>query len=205
VSSELAEPVRKLVEELTRLPGIGRKSAQRLAFHVLKGSAEDAARLAETIVQVKEEIKLCSTCFSFADRDPCRICDDPGRDRGTICVVQEPGDLYAIERGKDYRGLYHVLMGALSPLKGVGPESLKVAELMARLEQKDESGEAVCEVIVATNPDVEGEATAAYLQRLIKPKGIRVTRIGFGLPVGSSLEYADEVTMSRAIEGRREI
>jgi len=204
LSNELAEPLRLLVEEFCRLPGIGKKSARRLAFHVLRGSTEDARRMAEAIVQVKDRMSHCQVCFQFTDQQPCPICADPGRDRGMICVVQEPGDIFPIERAGGYRGLYHVLMGALSPLKGVGPESLKLTELIERLEKND--GEtAIHEVILATNPDVEGEATAAYTLRLLKPKGIKVTRIGFGLPVGGSLEYADEMTMARALEGRREI
>jgi recombination protein RecR len=203
VSTELAEPLQLLVEEFCRLPGIGKKSARRLAFHVLRSSDEDARRMAEALVQVKERMSHCEVCFQFTDEQPCRICSDPGRDRGLICVVQEPGDIFPIERAVGYRGLYHVLMGALSPLKGVGPESLKLAELVERLDAGGE--DQVREVILATNPDVEGEATAAYTVRLLKPKGITVTRIGFGLPVGGSLEYADEVTMARALEGRREI
>jgi recombination protein RecR len=204
MSTELAEPLRLLVEEFCRLPGIGKKSARRLAFHMLRGTDEDARRMAETIVQVKEQMSHCEVCFQFTDQQPCRICADPGRDRALICVVQEPGDIFPIERAGGYRGLYHVLMGALSPLKGVGPESLKLTELLQRLDNTgDEDG--VREVILATNPDVEGEATAAFTLRLIKPRDIRVTRIGFGLPVGGSLEYADEVTIARALEGRREI
>ncbi len=204
MSNELAEPLRLLVEEFCRLPGIGKKSARRLAFHVLRGTDDDARRMAETIVQVKEQMRHCEICFQFTDQQPCRICSDPGRDQGLVCVVQEPGDIFPIERAGGYRGLYHVLMGALSPLKGVGPESLKLTELLQRLDTVNEEG-GVHEVILATNPDVEGEATAAYTLRLLKPKGYKVTRIGFGLPVGSSLEYADEVTMARALEGRREI
>jgi len=204
MTNELAEPLQLLVDEFCRLPGIGRKSARRLAFHVLRGTEEDARRMAEAIVQVRERMSHCEVCFQFTDRQPCPVCADPARDRGLICVVQEPGDVFPIERAGGYRGLYHVLMGALSPLKGVGPESLRLAELLARLDQ-GEDGDEVREVILATNPDVEGEATAAYTLRLLKPKGIRVTRIGFGLPVGGSLEYADEVTMARALEGRREI
>lgn len=204
MANELAEPLQLLVDEFCRLPGIGRKSARRLAFHVLRGTDEDARRMAAAIVQVRERMAHCEVCFQFTDRQPCAICADQARDRGLICVVQEPGDIFAIERGGGFRGLYHVLMGALSPLKGVGPESLRMAELLARVEP-GEGRDEVREVILATNPDVEGEATAAYTLRLLKPKGIRVTRIGFGLPVGGSLEYADEVTMARALEGRREI
>lgn len=204
MSTELAEPLRLLVEEFCRLPGIGKKSARRLAFHVLRGTDEDARRMAETLVQVKEQMSHCEVCFQFTDQQPCPVCADPGRDRGLICVVQEPGDIFPIERAGGYRGLYHVLMGALSPLKGVGPESLKLTELLQRVDDGGEGNE-VHEVILATNPDVEGEATAAFTLRLLKPKKIKVTRIGFGLPVGGSLEYADEVTMARALEGRREI
>ncbi len=203
MSTELVEPLRLLVEEFCRLPGIGKKSARRLAFHVLRNSDEDARRMAEALVQIKERMSHCEVCYQFTEEQPCRICGDPGRDRGIICVVQEPGDIFPIERAGGYRGLYHVLMGALSPLKGVGPESLKLAELTQRLDTA--GNDPVREVILATNPDVEGEATAAYTVRLLKPKGIKVTRIGFGLPVGGSLEYADEVTMARALEGRREI
>ena len=204
MSNELAEPLRLLVDEFCRLPGIGKKSARRLAFHLLRGSDEDARRMAETIIQVKERMSHCQICFQFTDQQPCPICADPRRDRGVICVVQGPVDIFPIERAGGYRGLYHVLMGALSPLKGMGPDSLKLAELIERVGEGGEDRE-VREVILATNPDVEGEATAAYTLRLLKPKGIKVTRIGFGLPVGGSLEYADEMTMARALEGRREI
>lgn len=219
MSAELAEPVRRLVDELSRLPGIGRKSAQRLALHLLRGTAEEAGRLVEAIVQVKERIHPCSTCFSYTDRDPCAFCADPGRDRGLICVVQEPGDILAVERGGGYRGLYHVLGGALSPLKGVGPESLRIAELVVRVagggakeavaEGVEPAGDRspayapVREVILATDPDMEGEATAGYILQELRPTGVKVSRIGFGLPVGGSLEFADEVTMARAMEGRR--
>lgn len=195
-----AEPIARLLEELERLPGIGPKSAQRLAFHVLKGDDATAARLAEAIVEVKRQIHFCKVCFNFASDDLCEYCADGERDRTAICVVEEPRDVVAIERTGEFRGLYHVLQGAISPIDGIGPEELRVRELISRLEDGS-----VTEVVVATNPNVEGETTALYLARLIKPLGVRVTRIASGLPVGGDLEYADEVTLGRALEARREM
>lgn len=195
-----AEPIARLLEELERLPGVGPKSAQRLAFHILKGSDDAAQRLAESIVEVRRRIHFCPTCFNFAAADLCEFCADPGRDRTVICVVEEPRDVVAIERTGEFRGLYHVLQGAISPIDGVGPDELKIRELVGRLEDGS-----VTEIVVATNPNVEGETTALYLARLLKPLGLRVTRIASGLPVGGDLEYADEVTLGRALEARREM
>ncbi len=196
----LAAPLERLIEQLKKLPGIGAKSAQRLAFHILRIKTAEANALAAAIVEVKETIRLCGTCFNITDVEPCAMCADPARERTAICVVEEPNNLIAIEKSGEFRGLYHVLHGSLSPLRGIGPEDLKIAPLLERL--RDGS---VKEVILATNPNVEGEATAVYLSRLLKPLGVRVTRIGLGLPVGSELEYADEVTIGKALEGRREI
>jgi recombination protein RecR len=194
------EPVARLIDALQRLPGIGPKTAQRLTFFLLKRPAEEVRELAGSLVAVKDRIVSCSTCFNVTDEDPCRICADPARDAGLLCVVEEPNDLLAMERTGEFRGRYHVLLGALSPLDGIGPDDLKVRELLARLE----SGGTV-EVILATNPNVEGEATAIYLAKLLRPLGVRVTRIARGLPVGGDLEYADQVTLTKALEGRREI
>jgi recombination protein RecR len=197
---QLAAPLERLIERLRKLPGVGAKSAQRLAFHILRGSTEEARALADAIVEVRESIRLCSVCFNLTDSDPCRLCSDPARDRAALCVVEEPNNLLAIEKSGQFRGLYHVLHGSLSPLRGIGPDNLKIAPLLERLRDGT-----VKEVILATNPNVEGEATAVYLSRLLKPLGVRVTRIGLGLAVGSELEYADEVTVGKALEGRREI
>lgn len=194
-----AAPLERLIEAFRKLPGIGAKSAQRLAFHVLRGSREDAQALASALLEVKETIRLCSSCFNITDTDPCLVCADADRDRSQVCVVEEPHNLVAIERS-GFRGLYHVLHGSIAPLRGIGPDDLKIAPLLQRL--RDGS---VKEVILATNPNVEGEATAVYLSRLLKPLGVRATRIAQGLPVGSELEYADEVTVGKAMEGRREI
>jgi recombination protein RecR len=194
------EPLTRLIEHLQRLPGIGRKSAQRLAFHVMKSPREDAERLAEALRDVKDKVLYCSTCNNVTDADPCPICTDDARDGCVICVVEEPTNVLAIERSRDFNGRYHVLMGALSPLQGVGPDDLRIKGLLTRV---DAGG--VEEVILATNPNVEGEATAIYLARLLKPLGVRVTRIAMGVPVGSDLEYADDITMHKAIEGRREV
>ncbi|CAM3448170.1 recombination mediator RecR [Hydrogenibacillus schlegelii] len=194
------EPLARLIEAFQKLPGIGPKTATRLAFYVLKLPDEDVRALAEALQAVKRDLKTCSICHNVTDRDPCAICSDPTRDRRTICVVEEPKDVAAMEKMKGYRGLYHVLGGVLSPLDGIGPEELKIKSLLERLQD-----ETVEEVIIATNPSVEGEATAVYLARLIKPSGIRVTRIASGLPVGGDLEYADEVTLARALEGRRDV
>ncbi len=194
------EPVARLIEALQRLPGIGPKTAQRLTFFLLKRPPDEVRELAESLTAVKEKISYCRVCFNVTDDDPCRICADPARDGRLICVVEEPNDLLAMERTGEFRGRYHVLLGALSPLDGVGPEDLKVRELLARL---DAGG--TTEVILATNPNVEGEATALYLAKLLRPLGVRVTRIARGLPVGGDLEYADQVTLAKALEGRREI
>jgi recombination protein RecR len=195
-----APPVARLLEELERLPGIGPKSAQRIAYWLLASEAADADRLAEAIVEVKRSIHFCPVCYNFAEGELCAICADSQRDRTKICVVEEPRDLVAIDRTGEFRGLYHVLQGAISPIDGIGPERLKVRELIDRLS----AGE-VAEVVIATNPNVEGETTALYLARLIKPLGVKVTRIASGLPVGGDLEYADEVTLGRALEARREM
>ncbi len=195
-----AKPVARLIEELHKLPGIGPKTAQRLAYHLLKVPAEQARALAEAIVAVKEKVVLCSVCQNFTEADPCAICRDQGRDRGRICVVEKPLDIVAVERTRKYTGLYHVLHGVLSPMDGIGPEDLKIKPLLERLK-----GGAVGEVILATNPNLEGEATAMYLHRLIAPLGIKVTRLARGLPFGGDLEYADEQTMARALEGRHEL
>jgi len=197
---DYAEAIHRLIEELKRLPGIGQRSAQRIAFHILRMNAEDVRRLARAIEEVKEKIILCSICQNVTDVDPCRFCSSDARDRSVICVVEEPYNVAAIERTREYRGLYHVLHGALSPIRGIGPDDLKIRSLLERLR----SGE-VREIILATNPNTEGEATANYLARLLKPLGVRVTRIAMGLPVGSDLEFADEVTMHRALVNRREM
>jgi recombination protein RecR len=190
----------KLIEQLQRLPGIGAKSAQRLAFHILKTPREDVDRLADAMREVKERVTYCSTCSNITDVDPCYYCTHPGRDGRIICVVEEPENVSAVEKTRQFNGLYHVLMGALSPLHGVGPDDLKIKDLLSRV-----GSGSVEEIILATNPNVEGEATAIYLAKLLKPLGLRVTRIAMGVPVGSDLEYADEVTMQRAMEGRREV
>ena len=194
------EPLARLIEHLQRLPGIGAKSAQRLAFHVLRTPREEVDRLAEALRDVKERVTYCSVCSNITDVDPCAYCSSADRDRRAICVVEEPQNVAAIEKTRGFKGIYHVLMGALSPLHGVGPDDLKIRELLARV---DAGG--VEEIILATNPNVEGEATAIYLARLLKPLGVRVTRIAMGVPVGSDLEYTDELTISRAMEGRREV
>jgi recombination protein RecR len=196
----LPEPLTRLVEQLQKLPGIGAKGAQRLAFHVLRTPREDAERLCEAIRDVKERVTYCSVCNNITDVDPCPYCTSESRDHRLICVVEEPQNVSVVEKTREFKGVYHVLMGALSPLHGVGPDDLKVKGLLDRVGQGG-----VTEVILATNPNVEGEATALYLARLLKPLGVRVTRIAMGIPVGSDLEYADEVTMTRAMEGRRDI
>jgi recombination protein RecR len=194
------EPLTRLVEELQRLPGIGRKSAQRLAFHILRTPREDAERLVDAVRDVKERVTYCSVCNNITDVEPCAYCSDEARDRTLICVVEEPQNVMAIEKTRDFKGGYHVLGGAISPLQGIGPDDLKIKGLLSRV---DAGG--VTEVILATNPNVEGEATAIYLAKLLKPLGVRVTRIAMGVPVGSDLEYADEVTVHKAMEGRREV
>lgn len=198
--SSLAAPLARLVEEFYKLPGIGPKSAQRLAYYLLRMPATEAQALATAILEVKERVTFCSICQNVTEADPCRVCSDPGRDRTVICVVEEPLDILAIERTQAFRGLHHVLHGAISPMDGVGPEDLKIRELLDRL-RSDE----VREVILATNPNLEGEATAMYLSRLIRPLGIRITRLARGLPAGGDLEYADDVTLTRALEGRQEL
>jgi recombination protein RecR len=194
------DPLAKLIEQLQRLPGIGAKSAQRLAFHVLKTPREEVDRLADAMRDVKERMTYCSICGNITDVDPCFFCTSPGRDQSTICIVEEPENITAVEKTRQFAGTYHVLMGALSPLHGVGPDDLRIKELLTRV-----AGGRVEEAILATNPNVEGEATAIYLAKLLKPLGVKVTRIAMGVPVGSDLEYADEVTMQRAMEGRREL
>ena len=193
-------PLAKLAEQFRRLPGIGPKTATRLAYHVLQMDRRQVESLAEALINAKEQIGFCSVCYNFTDTDPCKICTGSERDAGIICVVEAPRDVAAIERSRDYRGLYHVLHGALSPLDGIGPDDIRIRELLNRLQ----SG-AVREVIMATDPDVEGEATAMYVARLLKPLGVTVTRLAHGLPVGGDLEYADEVTLAKAVENRREI
>jgi recombination protein RecR len=197
---DYADPLERLMEALRRLPGIGAKTAQRLAFAILHQSREEAMALSEAVREVKEKIRLCSLCCHVTDVDPCRYCSDENRDRSLICVVEEPNNLLAVEKTREYRGLYHVLHGSLSPLRGVGPEDLKIPPLVARIQAGG-----IREVILATNPTVEGEQTAAYLSRILKPLGVKTSRIAIGIPVGSEIEYTDQVTMSKALEGRREI
>ena len=193
-------PLRSLVDELGHLPGIGPKSAQRIAFHLLKVSSDDAMRLAEAIVAVKEKVTSCSICFNVAEGDLCEFCSDPRRDASSLCVVEDPRDIVAVEKTQEFRGRYHVLQGALNPIEGIGPEQLRVRELISRLQDG-----VVTEIILCTNPNLEGEATAMYLARLLVPLGLKVTRIASGLPVGGDLEYADELTLGRALEGRHEV
>jgi recombination protein RecR len=200
LSNVYAGPVQDLIDELGRLPGVGPKSAQRIAFHLLKVSAQDALRLAHAITEVKDRVSFCTRCFNIAEGDLCGICRDDRREQTIVCVVEEPRDIVSVEKTGEFRGLYHVLQGAISPIEGVGPEQLRVAELLARVES-----EGITEVILCTNPNLEGEATAMYLGRLLKPLGMSVTRIASGLPVGGDLEYADELTLGRALEGRREV
>ncbi len=195
-----AKPIDRLIEALSRLPGIGRKTASRLAFHILRGSLSEAQGLARAIVEVKERIRFCSTCFNLTDEDPCQICRDDRRSGDVLCVVEGPNDLMAIESTAAFNGKYHVLHGTIAPLEGIGPEDIKIKELMDRLQRGR-----ITEVILATNPTVEGGATALYLTELIKPLGIKVTRIAYGIPMGSEIEYSDSMTLSKALEGRREI
>lgn len=190
----------RLMAELGRLPGVGPKTAQRLAYHILRMPREQAQALADAIVRLRQEIRYCSRCFNLTDVDPCRICQDPSRQQDVLCVVQEPRDVMAIEGTREYHGLYHVLHGALSPLQGIGPENLRIKELLSRLQH-----EPIKEVIVATNPTVEGEATGLYIARLVRPLGIRTTRLAQGLPMGADLEYTDEATLAQALVGRKEI
>jgi recombination protein RecR len=197
---DFAEPLARLITEFKRLPGIGQKSAQRIAFHVLRAPREDAEQLSAAILDVKDKLGLCRLCNNISESELCLYCRDPHRDPKVICVVEEPPNIVGIETTRQYEGRYHVLHGALSPLRGIGPESLKIKGLVERIGEGE-----IQEVIVATNPTVEGEATAVYLARLLKPLGVKVTRIGMGIPVGSDLEFADEVTISKAMEGRREM
>ena len=197
--SSHAKPIDDLIEALTRLPGVGKKSATRLAFHILRSNTAEAQRLARAILDVKEKIHLCTLCFNLTDEDPCQICRDDRRNKETLCIVEGPNDLIAIENTGEYKGRYHVLHGTISPLEGIGPENLKIKELMDRLRK-----EKVSEVILAINPTVEGSTTALYLADLIKPLGVRVTRIAYGIPMGSEIEYVDTMTLSKAMEGRRE-
>ncbi|WP_432662205.1 recombination mediator RecR [Wukongibacter baidiensis] len=193
-------PVARLIEEFSKLPGIGKKTAQRLAFHVLNSREDDAIHLAEAIIDAKRKTRYCSICSNITDMDPCNICTSPKRKKSVICVVEDPRDIAAMERIREYNGLYHVLHGAISPMEGVGPEDIKIKELLMRLQ-----GDDVDEIILATNPNIEGEATSMYISKLVKPMGIKVTRIAHGVPVGGDLEYADEVTLAKALEGRREL
>ena len=195
-----AGPVQDLIDELGRMPGVGPKSAQRIAFHLLKLSREDALRLSHAITEVKDKVAFCERCWNVAEGPLCGICADERRDAHLLCVVEEPRDIVAVEKTHEFKGRYHVLQGAISPIEGIGPDQLKVKELLARLDPEE-----VTEVILCTNPNIEGEATAMYLARLLKPLGIKVTRIASGLPVGGDLEYADELTLGRALEGRREV
>jgi recombination protein RecR len=195
-----AGPVQDLIDELGRLPGVGPKSAQRIAFHLLKLPKDDALRLARAIAVVKDKVAFCQTCFNISEGDRCGICSDPRRESTIVCVVEEPRDIVAVEKTGEFKGRYHVLQGAISPIEGIGPDQLRVKELLTRVEP-----EGIEEVILCTNPNIEGEATAMYLGRLLKPLGLKVTRIASGLPVGGDLEYADELTLGRAIEGRRDV
>jgi recombination protein RecR len=195
-----AGPVQELIDQLGRLPGVGPKSAQRIAFYLLKLPKEDAERLAEAIVEVKAKISFCRRCWNVSEGEFCEMCRDERRDRTIVCVVEEPRDIVAVEKTQEFHGLYHVLQGAISPIEGIGPEQLRVKELLARVDT-----EGIKEIILCTNPNLEGEATAMYLARLLKPLGLTVTRIASGLPVGGDLEYADELTLGRALEGRREV
>lgn len=197
---DFAEPLQRLIDEFKRLPGIGQKSAQRLAFHVLRSPRENAAKLSAALLDVKDNLGICAECNNISDAELCPYCRDPHRDRSSICVVEEPHNILPIETTRSYSGLYHVLNGAISPLRGIGPEQLKIKGLLDRISQGE-----VREIILATNPTVEGEATAVYLSRLLKPLGLKVTRIAMGIPVGSDLEFADEVTISKSLENRREM
>lgn len=193
-------PISRLIEEFSKLPGVGRKTAQRLAFHVINMNTNDVESLSKAIIDAKREIKYCSICCNITDTDPCSMCSNKNRDSSIICVVEDPRDVAAMERTREFKGKYHVLNGVISPMDGIGPDMIKIKELIVRLGNED-----VKELIMATNPTIEGEATAMYIARLVKPMGIKVTRIAHGLPVGGDLEYADEVTITKALEGRREI
>lgn len=198
--SNTLEPLDRMVNQLARLPGIGQKTAQRLAYHILSMEEQDVRELAVAIFNGKKQVHYCPVCGDYTDRDPCAICADPGRDRSVICVVKDPRDVAALERMRDYNGLYHVLHGVMSPMDGIGPDKIRIKELLDRLQD-----DKVKEVILATNPDIEGETTASYITRLVKPMGVRITRIAHGVPVGGELEYTDEVTLSQAFAGRREV
>jgi len=193
-------PITRLIEEFSKLPGIGKKTAQRLAFHVINMNTNDVEALSKSIIEAKREIRYCSICCNITDKDPCSMCSNKNRDTGVICVVEDPRDVAAMERTREFKGQYHVLNGVISPMDGIGPDMIKIKELIQRLGSQD-----IKEIIMATNPTIEGEATAMYIARLLKPMGIKVTRIAHGLPVGGDLEYADEVTISKALEGRIEI
>lgn len=202
---DYAEPVARLIDEFKRLPGVGQKSATRLAFYVLRRPKEEVDRFVNALVDVKEGITFCSVCNNLTDKDPCLYCADPRRDRSVICIVEEPYNLVAVEKTRSFRGLYHILHGSLSPIRGIGPDELMLPNLFPRLKPENNEGVEVNEIIVATNPTTEGEATANYIARLLKPLGVRVTRIAMGMPVGSDLEYVDEVTMDKALANRHEI
>jgi recombination protein RecR len=197
---DFAEPLARLIQELKRLPGIGQKSAQRIAFHILRSGREDAERLAQALIDVKDKLGLCSVCNNISDAELCTFCRDPHRDHSTLVVVEEPHNILPVETTRQFSGVYHVLHGAISPLRGIGPEQLRIKGLLNRVQ-----GSEIREIIIATNPTVEGEATAVYLSRLLKPLGVRVSRIAMGIPVGSDLEFADEVTMTKSLENRREM
>ena len=202
---DYAEPVTKLIDEFKRLPGVGQKSAQRLAFHILRMPEQDVARFVAAMEEVKRKIVFCTVCNNLTDVDPCRYCSSTSRDRSMICVVEEPYNLVAVEKTRSYHGLYHVLHGSLSPIRGMSPDDLRLQNLLPRLRPENNDNVEVREVILATNPNTEGEATASYISRLLKPLGVRVTRIAMGMPVGSDLEYVDEVTMDKAMANRHEI
>ena len=198
--NHFAAPIAKLIEELSKLPGVGNKTAQRLAFYIIDRPMSEVAELADSIIEAKKNIKYCKICCNLTDSDICGLCESPKREASIICVVQDPRDVAAIEKMREYKGLYHVLHGAISPMEGIGPEEIRIKELLKRIGENE-----ITEVILATNPNIEGEATAMYISRLLKPFGIRITRIAHGIPVGGDLEYADEVTLMKAMEGRREI
>jgi recombination protein RecR len=202
---DYSEPVARLIDEFKRLPGIGQKSAQRLAFHILRRPQAEVDNFIESLREVKEKITFCSVCNNLTDVDPCLYCSNPKRDRSIICIVEEPYNLVAVEKTRSYRGLYHILHGSLSPIRGIGPDELMLSNLFPRLTPANNDGVEVAEVIIATNPTTEGEATANYIARLLKPLGVRTTRIAMGMPVGSDLEYVDEVTMDKALANRHEI
>ncbi|MDX6612362.1 MAG: recombination protein RecR [Blastocatellia bacterium] len=202
---DYAEPVTKLIDEFKRLPSIGQKSAQRLAFHILRTPEADVERFIEALREVKQRIIQCSTCNNLTDVDPCRYCSSPSRDRSVICIIEEPYNLVAVEKTRGYKGLYHILHGTLSPIRGIGPGNLRLDNLLTRMRPENNEGIQIQEVILATNPNTEGEATANYISRLLKPLGLRVTRIAMGMPVGGDLEYVDEVTMDKAMSNRHEM